>query len=207
MKKFNAIAQKLLVFIMSGFFGLSSVAQTAIDIGNKKQVTKWYKTSEWLHEGHIKPHKSTNQQAFAREYFSNKALWDKTFEWMKSTDINSLAPGRYIIEEGNSIATISEAPAPELNNIKWEIHKKFNDIQYIINGKTKMGVIPVSKAIVTEPYDVRRDIGFFEAKGKFHVAESGTFFIFTPDDVHKPGVKIDGFDTVKKLVIKVKATN
>ncbi len=37
------------------------------------------------------------------------------------------------------------------------------------------------------------------------LAEPGTFFIFTPEDAHRPGIKVDGFDTLKKVVIKVRA--
>lgn len=173
----------------------------------EKDIKKWYKSNSWLQGCQLKPHKSTNQQAFAKEYFGNKAVWDKTFQWLKSNDLNTLAPGRYVIEEGLSTATVSEAPAPELNNVKWEIHKNFNDIQYIIKGKALMGVVPVKDAKVTEAYDSRRDVGFYEAEGSFYSAEPGTFFIFTPDDVHRPGIKVDGFDTVKKVVVKVKAAN
>jgi YhcH/YjgK/YiaL family protein len=143
--------------------------------------------------------------AFSKEYFGNKALWDKTFQWLKSNDLNTLAPGRYIIEEGNSTATVSEAPAPELEKVKWEIHQNFNDIQYIIKGKALMGVVPVEKATLTEAYDSKRDVGFYEANGAFYDGEPGTFFIFTPADVHRPGVKADGFDVVKKVVVKVRA--
>lgn len=194
-------------FVIVSLFltGFTGMAQSPASIMNKKEVTKWYKSFEWLNGCQLKPHKSTNQAAFAKEYFGNKALWDKTFQWLKSNDLNALAPGRYVIEEGNSTATISEAPAPELDKVKWEIHQNFNDIQYIIKGKALMGVVPVEKATLTEAYDSKRDVGFYEAKGAFFDGEPGIFYIFTPADVHRPGIKADGFDVVKKVVIKVRA--
>ena len=207
MKIFNIKVQRLLVFIVFGLFVLSCGTRKPIDHSNEKQVTKWYEKGEWLQGSQIIPHESINRQAFAKEYFGNKELWDKTFEWLKSTDLNSLVPGRYVIEEGNSTATVSMATAPVVENVRWENHERFNDIQLVLSGKVQMGVASLSKAIVTEPYNERSDNGFFDAEGKFYVSEPGMLFIFTPVDVHKAGAKVDGFDTVKRLVIKVRTAN
>ncbi len=67
-----------------------------------------------------------------------------------------------------------------------------------------MGVAPVSEATVTEAYDSANDIGFFDAEGEYYTAEPGTFFIFTPEDAHRPGIKAEGSDTIKKVVVKVR---
>ena len=198
--------KKLLVLIMFGLFVLSCGSRTTIfDISDEKQVAEWYEKGEWLQGCQLTPHESINQQAFAKEYFGNKELWDKTFEWLKSTDLNSLDPGRYIIEEGNSTATVSVAPAPEV--VRWENHERFNDVQLVLDGRAQMGVAPISKAIVTEPYNERSDNGFFDVEeGEIYVAEPGMFLIFTPIDVHFAGAKFD-VDTIKRLIIKVRAVN
>ena len=206
MKKINI--KRLLVFFVFGLFVLNCKTQTIVDINNKQQVKKWYKTGEWLNGLEIKPHKTIDQMAFAKEYFSNKELWDKTFKWLKSTDFDNIAPGRYVIEERNAIVTVSEAPAPNPDDVRWEYHEKVNDVQLIIGGKAQMGVSTISKTTVTEPYDERRDIGYFNApKGKLYLAEPGMLFIFTPVDVHKAGLKLTGYDTIKRLYVKVKAAD
>ncbi len=167
----------------------------------------WFSSGEWLKGLELKAHESTNQEAFEKLYKSNPALWDKAFAWMKSTDLNTIEPGTYIIEEDNVRAIVSEAPAPELENVKWEAHQNFSDIQYIVKGKAQMGVAPVSEATVTIAYDSANDIGFFDAEGEYYTAEPGTFFIFTPADAHRPGIQVEGYDTVKKVVLKVRAKN
>lgn len=204
MKKLLKTGLKIIVFMSVLLISINCVSQT-VNPSNKKEVAKWYKTGAWLNGCKLKPHQSTTQEAFAKEYAGNKALWDKTFEWLKANDLDKLAPGRYVIEEGNATATISEAPAPELDKVKWERHNNFNDLQYIIKGKANMGISPLSLAKETEAYDSKKDAAFYDVKGKFYVAEPGTFFIFTPADVHRPGVKVTGYDTVKKLVIKIRA--
>lgn len=165
----------------------------------------WYSSGDWLKGLQLKPSESVNQQAFEKLYKANPVLWSKAFGWLKTTDLESIDPGTYVIEEGNLNAIVSDAPAPALEDVKWEAHKNFCDIQYIVRGKATMGVASVPEAAFVASYDRSNDVGFFEAEGEYYPAEPGTFFIFTPEDAHRPGIKVEGFDSVKKVVIKVRA--
>jgi YhcH/YjgK/YiaL family protein len=185
---------------------ISCQTQTSFEKMSPKQIDKWFSAGEWLNGCQLKPHSSVNKKAFAKEYFTNRIFWDKTFEWLKTNDLDTISPGRYVIDEGNVTATVSEALAPELEKVRWEIHQNFNDLQYIVKGRARMGSVPVSEATVAEALDPRRDIGFYNADGELYVAEPGTFFIFTPDDVHRPGIKADNYDEpVRKIVIKIRS--
>lgn len=185
----------------SGEVKKSSEAKTSVD------ENQWYSNGEWLNGLQLQAHASTNQKAFEKLYKASPALWDKAFDWLKTTDLEAIEPGTYIIEEGNLKAIVSEAPAPELAYVKWEAHKYFSDIQYIVKGKAQMGVAPVSQASITEAYDSEKDIAFFDVEGTYYDAEPGTFFIFTPEDAHRPGILVPGYDTIKKVVLKVRAKN
>ena len=53
------------------------------------------------------------------------------------------------------------------------------------------------------PYNVEKDITFFEGLAETYVAvKPGMFAIFFPQDGHAPGITPDG---VKKVIVKVKA--
>ena len=65
---------------------------------------------------------------------------------------------------------------------------------------------PVASATVIKPYDAGRDAANYNAEGKFYIASPGEFFLFFPGDAHRPNIKVDGYDTVKKLVIKIRYT-
>jgi YhcH/YjgK/YiaL family protein len=80
------------------------------------------------------------------------------------------------------------------------------DIQYIVRGKEKMGVATATNATVTNPYDPARDVANYTTEGKYYIAEPGTMYIFFPSDLHRPSIKVDGYDVVKKVVIKVRYT-
>lgn len=172
---------------------------------NNMEDKQWFSGEEWLSGLELKPSESINQLEFEKLYKANPVLWKKAFQWMNDTDLEAIDPGTYVIEEGNLRAIVSDAAAPELEQVKWEAHENFSDIQYIVRGKALMGIAPVSEASVSEAYDSDSDVAFFSAEGEYFAADPGTFFIFTPEDAHRPGINVEGFDTVKKVVIKVRA--
>lgn len=214
MKK--GINQRLLslVFAMVLMLGVGSLSPSCTNGQGKKDASagadkaaSWYSGYTWSEGFQLVPHESTNKQEFDKLYKAHPEWWDKAFEWLKTTDLDTIKPGVYLIAGGDVKAIVSEAPAPELDNVKWEFHKDFSDIQYIVKGKAQMGVAPVSEATVTEPYDSAKDVGFGTAEGEYYTAGPGTFFIFTPADIHRPGIKVEGYDTVKKVVVKVRANS
>lgn len=185
----------------------SEEAQNLGEVQASGEVNQWYNDGEWLNGLQLQAHSSTNQKAFEKLYKASPDLWNKAFDWLKTTDLETIEPGTYFIEEGNLRAIVSEAPAPELAYVKWEAHRNFSDIQYIVKGKAQMGMAPVSKASITEAYDSEKDVGFFETEGEYYDAEPGTIFIFTPEDAHRPGILVPGYESVKKVVLKVRAKN
>ncbi|MGM5469987.1 YhcH/YjgK/YiaL family protein [Flavobacteriaceae bacterium LMO-SS05] len=188
-------------------FSQNISAQTRSTILTKKEIKKWYKNGAWLNGLELTPHKSINQEELSKQYQTSTVWWDKAFEFLRNNDLDNIEPGSYIIDEGNVIAYVSEAPTKEMDAIKWETHNNFNDLQYIIVGQAKMGIVSVngSGASVTVPYDSKRDVTNYEVNdAKYYVAKSGTFFIFTPKDIHRPAFKMPGYDRVKKILIKVR---
>ena len=49
-----------------------------------------------------------------------------------------------------------------------------------------------------------KDAANYTAKGKYYAATPQNFFLFFPDDVHRPDIRVKGYDTLKKLVIKIR---
>lgn len=118
-----------------------------------------------------------------------------------------MKPGDYVIDSGNVIAHIVEGTVKDIADIKWEAHRDFNDLQYIIKGKTKMGVASVDdrEAVLTVPYTAEADVMHFtNNNGQYYDAVPETFFIFSPQEMHRPAIKVAGNNTVKKIVIKVR---
>lgn len=193
----------MLLYLMLGLGGVSACAPATGNNWDESKTLDWYRNREWLNGLSLSPHASVNWQEFSQQYHNNKSGWDKAFEFLKTHNLDSLTPGRYPIDKGHVFAIVTEVAPSPMEQIKWEAHRKFNDLQYIAWGKAKMGVAPVAQATVSEAYDDRKDIAFYDAAGQYYDAEPGTFFIFSPQDVHRPAIKVDGYDQIKRIVIKV----
>ncbi len=183
-------------------FALTTFAQDSAKI--QKDAAKWVHKKEWG-KG-LKPniYADVNKVEFANQYQRNKAVWDKAIAFLRDSDLAKLNPGKYVIDGDNAYATITEAPSKDFDKTAWESHRNYIDLQYVIRGKEKIGVAALSSATVIKPYDGSKDLANYTAEGKFYIADPGTFYLFFPNDVHRPSNKVDGFDVVKKLVIKIK---
>jgi biofilm protein TabA len=170
-----------------------------------QQTNGWYNSKSWLNGLQLQPHASINQDEFIRQYKKYQERWDKAFKFLKSTSLELLPDCRISILEDDVYASINGYVPKEHDEAKWEAHKTYADIQYIIYGKEKIGVMPLSATSIIEPYNAENDITFLDGTGgEFYLANPGMFFIFFPDDAHRPSIKTEGCEFVKKLVIKVK---
>lgn len=203
------ITKKMFTVRLVGFIGLlfmTSVlsAQNVDGKWDAKSESKWVKQNEWRKGLTLQLHPSTDKVAFATQYHKNEKAWDDALKFLRRPDLDTLSPGKYPIDGDKVYATIGVGPNKEFDKTSFESHRKYIDLQYVIKGKEKIGVAQVSKATVTVPYNEPNDIAHYTAEGKYYIAAPGTFFLFFPVNAHRPSIKVDGYDTVRKLVIKIR---
>lgn len=196
------VHKKMWMFLFFIFLTSVSIAQTTD--WTVKTAKKWLRKKEWQNGLNVKLHPSVNIVEFADQYHKNKAAWDKAFAFMRDSDLANLKPGRHVIDGDNVYATVTEAPSKTFEKSAWESHRKYIDLQYVILGKEKIGVAAPSEAKVINPYDETKDVANYSARGEFYIADPDAFFLFFPDNLHRPNILVDGYDVVKKLVIKIK---
>lgn len=188
---------------LTGIQGCSSADPSS---WSNEKIDKWFEKGQWMNGWNVSPAVETNRRSFAVSYFRNRDRWDKAFEFLKNHDLNSLEIKRFDIDGDNLYATISEYVTKNEEDARFEAHRKYIDIQYVIKGKELIGLAPLAdKLEILEEYDPARDIEFFTVKSSINLkAHPGQFFIFFPDDAHCPGVKDGENSPVRKLVIKLK---
>lgn len=140
----------------------------------------------------------------AHLYFKLGNKIQKAFEYLLNTDFTNLDAGKYEIDGENIFAIIQNYDTKPITAGKWEAHKKYIDIQYLVSGKEKMGYSHSIKMIVTEEYNSEKDVMFLKGNGNFLIAEEGYFALFFPSDVHMPGIAVNLSTPVRKVVVKVK---
>lgn len=174
---------------------------------SKSETDKWFEKKEWLQGFAAMPDPSVNRKEFAVSYFKNRERWDKAFDFLKKSDLQNMEAKRYDIDGDALYATVSEYITKNEEDVKFEAHRKYIDIQCVIKGSEQMSITPLSlkKDIITE-YDPSKDVEFMTV-GQFssYEATPGKFFIFFPSDIHRPSVKIGENLSVRKIVVKVRA--
>jgi YhcH/YjgK/YiaL family protein len=128
----------------------------------------------------------------------------KGFNFLCSTDLTSLAIGRYNIDHDQVFALVSEYVSKDEVDCKLEAHQRYADIQYIVSGREAIGFVSLSNQTIISPYNPEKDIVFFEGESVPLILEKGMFAVFFPQDIHRPCMRISGPEMVKKVVVKVK---
>lgn len=200
----NAKHLRLIIAFISIFLMMQNAAHAQAD---QKTADQWLKSKIWNDGIAIEVHPCVNAAEFYRQYQANKAVWDKVFAFLKTQNLETLVPGKYPIDGVNAYASITEGPSKELADAKWESHRNYIDLQYVIKGEEKIGVAPVITATIVKPYDETKDAANYTADGTYYIASPESFFLFFPQNAHRPNIKVDGYNIVKKLVIKIKYIN
>jgi len=137
-------------------------------------------------------------------YSSMSENLKKGFEYLKNTDFSSLEVGRYEIDGEKVFALVSEYESKAPQDCKQEAHEKYVDIQHIASGREAIGFASLNKQRVLDEYNPDKDIAFYSVKTTPMTLESGMFAVFFPQDIHRPCMRIEGPEKVKKVVVKVR---
>jgi biofilm protein TabA len=88
----------------------------------------------------------------------------------------------------------------------FESHRKFIDVQVVVEGEEVMEVIDASRIVVREPYQPERDlITYLDVADASQLRVcAGEAAIFFPVDVHMPSLRLDAVPRlVRKSVVKI----
>ena len=144
----------------------------------------------------------------AATYTSLHEKFEAAFAFIREAVAKDLAVGKYEIDGKALYASVQEYTPKAPDQGKFEAHRNYIDIQYIISGIEVMGDMDIAKASSKSEYNSEKDVEFYHDNGKagYLVVEDGEFCIFFPHDVHKPGLRFEEAATpVKKIVVKVRA--
>lgn len=137
---------------------------------------------------------------FLNDYASLNPLFPRAFEFLRTTDLQSLEPGKIILEPGRLIVNIAQTAPKSSDEARLETHRDFIDIQVPLSGCETMGYTAADR-LPAAPYDADNDISFFPgAADAYFTLRPGQFALFFPSDGHAPGISPEG---VKKIIVKV----
>lgn len=138
----------------------------------------------------------------AERYYALHPLFVRAFEFLVGTDLMALTPGQHAVQGEQIFAIVEACPGRTRSEAKLECHRRYIDIQLVLDGVDEMGWKPLAECC--EPatdYNEARDIRFFnDAPSSWIATPPGSFCLFFPDDAHAPLVSQD---FIRKVVVKI----
>lgn len=140
-----------------------------------------------------------------KNYTSVNSRFKAAFDYLINTDLNALPVGKYEIDGKNVYALVQEYMTENAEKRRFEAHKKYIDIQYIISGREIIGYFPLDTLEMQEDKLQEKDVAYYRnvsdyTKLTLHCEDYAIFF---PEEAHKPCCEITNSSQVKKIVVKV----
>jgi len=135
-------------------------------------------------------------------YAALHPLFPRAFDYIRNTDLFNLAPGRYHIIGEDLIAIVEKMPGRTREMAKLEAHRRYIDIQLVLDGIDEMGWKPLADCYnpISE-HSIEKDIRFFhDAAASWIATPPDAFCIFFPEDAHAPLVSSG---QIHKVIFKV----
>lgn len=135
-------------------------------------------------------------------YAALHPLFRQAFDYIRDTDLYAMAPGRYQLACEDLIAIVEHVPGRSKEVAKLEAHRRYIDIQLVLEGDESMGWKPLEECLnpVSE-HSMEKDIRFFhDAPAAYVPVPPDHFCIFFPEDAHAPLI---GSGPIKKVIFKV----
>ncbi len=114
--------------------------------------------------------------------------------------------GRYEIESENVYALVSSYETSPASQNKFEVHRKYADVQVVIEGEEKIEVSLSSELKSVSEYNGAQDKVFLESPmaPASLVMRRGDFAVIYPYEAHRPNCDVRGKLHVRKIVVKVR---
>ena len=138
-------------------------------------------------------------------YATLHPLLPRAFEFMHNTNLRALTPGIHPIVGDDLFAIVEHASGRTRAEAQLECHRKYIDIQLVLEGVDEMGWLPLSECHKpVADYSAERDIQFFhDTPASWIATPPNAFCIFFPEDAHAPLVSRG---SIHKVIFKIAVT-
>ena len=126
----------------------------------------------------------------------------KGLRLLQTTDFSAIEAGKYEVD-GKELFFMLQSYQSKEQNDRPEAHKKYIDIQYILEGEEQIGIGALSEMVEEVSANPDGDIWFYHGPVTHFKMEKGNFAVFFPQDAHAPGIATGDPAPVRKVVVKV----
>ena len=123
--------------------------------------------------------------------------------YLSRVDVTKLPDGRQDMWRDELYALIQRYQTKPASEGKFEAHRRYIDVQYVAEGRERIGFAHTAEMTVTQEYDPEADCLLVDGPGEFVTLSAGCFVVLMPYDAHMPGIALDAPAPVTKIVVKV----
>ncbi|MCK5812050.1 MAG: YhcH/YjgK/YiaL family protein [Clostridiales bacterium] len=145
----------------------------------------------------------TNKLTYLKELKGENPLVDQAIKFIESTNLNELTEGKHEINK-QMFAVKSSYETKSENIALSEAHRKYIDLQIILEGEEVIFGGDIDDYKETTSYDDKKDVAFYKGEASWKIiCKKDTFAIFYPYDIHQPGVTLETAKKITKVVFKI----
>ena len=129
----------------------------------------------------------------------------RAIDFLRSANCSALPVGRHDVSGLDVYVIVQTYDTKPAERARWESHRRYIDVQLMLDGSERMDVADVSMMRDAIAYDEAKDATFYGGVDEFLplIVRPATFAIFFPHDAHRPTVAARDPATVRKVVAKV----
>lgn len=115
--------------------------------------------------------------------------------------VRDAAPGRYDFEGG--FILLQSGTTTPLANGDFEAHRKYLDVQVMLEGEERFAWAALEDLTVTDPYNEQADRSNHAGEGCIVQIKTGMFYVLYPTDAHKCCGHVHTPTSFRKAVVKL----
>jgi len=130
----------------------------------------------------------------------------QAFAFLRRPDVAALPDGRHPIDGDRVFALVQRYETVAEQAPRFETHRRYVDVQYLVAGEEVIGWAPAARLAVTAPYDAAQEACFGTvAAGAWSpvLLRAGELAVLYPEDAHAPKLAARAPSSVHKIVVKV----
>ena len=90
-----------------------------------------------------------------------RIISEDVVKFIFSTDVNTISIGKHRITK-DIYVNIEEYDTCDCFEKHYEVHKKYIDVQYIIEGEELIALSPIDELVEFIPYNCNKDIAYYK---------------------------------------------
>lgn len=138
------------------------------------------------------------------EYPFLEAQIKECFVYAKEHDLAGYEKGSHVIDGERLFVNIVEYTTTTPEERFWEAHKRYLDVHLMLHGNEQIDLNFIQNMDVKEYAEQDDFVPMDGDKNSSVILRDGDFLICYPSDGHRTAVAVDGPETIKKAIFKVR---